>query len=255
MLRPAAFFLLLLLSASLLPASTTAVATNLSINREVPGDVLVLGGELRLGPSAHIHGDAIAIFGRVVRDPAARIDGHVLHLENLASLDPRFENRKHTRFSIFLLTAGVWLIATTIIGLLLRKRLGRALYHLRVLNWRILPFALLTQLTLMGALIATLGLGPRFAATVTGLVLALSMLLKALGLSLMGWYVGTYILPPSSRIPVNAKIFAGVLLFNLLRLLPGIGPFLWILLSVLAPGYGILVLGAANPVRAVETEA
>ena len=248
-LRLMVICIMLLLSASLLPASTTAIASDLSIDSEVQGDVLVIGGELHLGPSAHIHGDAIAIFGSVVRDPAARIDGHILHLEDLASLDPRFEERRHTRLSIFLLTTGFWLLLTSIVGALMQRKLGRALYQLKILNWRILPFAILTQLTLMGALIATLGLGPRLAAPLTGIVLALSLILKALGLSLLGWFLGAHILPSSPTLPINAKIFVGVLLFNLLRLLPGMGSFIWILISIVALGSGILVLGAASRTR------
>jgi len=238
--------IILLLSNTVFPASTTAIAGDLSVNSEVDGDVLVLGGELYLGPSAHIHGDAIAIFGRVNRDPAAQIDGRVLHLEDLASLDPQFENQSQTRLSIFLLTAGFWLLTTSLIGALLQKRLGRALFQLKILNWRILPFAILAQLTLMGALIATLGLGPKFAAPLTGMVLGVSLILKALGLSLLGWFLGAHLLPSSPRLPVNAKIFAGVLIFNLLRLLPGLGSLCWILISVLALGSGILILGATS---------
>lgn len=246
----------LLLSNTGLAASRTAIAGDLSVNSEVEGDVLVLGGELNLGPAAHIHGDAIAIFGRVNRDPAARIDGRVLHLEDLASLDPQFENQSQTRLSIFLLTAGFWLLVTSLIGAFLQKRLGRALYQLKILNWRILPFAILAQLTLMGALIATLGLGPRFAAPITGMVLGISLILKALGLSLLGWFLGAHILPVSPKIPVNAEIFVGVLIFNLLRLLPGIGSLCWILISVLALGSGILTLGATfRSALAVEMKA
>jgi len=238
----------LLLSPLPLHASRTAIATDLSIDSEIDGDVLIIGGELRLGPSAHVHGDAIVIFGGVQRNPAAQIDGRILHLGNLAALDPSFETRRHTRFSVFLLTTGFWLLVTTIPAMLMRKQLGRALYQLKVIGWRILPFALLIQLTLLGALLAALGLGPRLAAPLTGLVLGTAVVLKVLGLALLGWRVGALIVPRSSYLPLNAKVFAGVLLFNVLRLIPVVGGQLWILLSVLALGCSVLVLGAGGKV-------
>jgi len=238
--------LFLLTSAFQISAEEMAVASDLAINSRVEGDVLVVGGVLRLGPHAHVTGDAITIFGSIEIKKGAQVEGRILHLEQLASLDPQIESRVHGRLAIFLLSSGIWLFLTTLIGVFFRAPLARSLLQLRALGWRLIILSILTQATLIGAMIAALGLGSVVAVPLTALILSLALTIKAMGMAVLGWLVGTWMLPLkfSGILPPSAKIFPGVLLFNLLRLLPGFGGILWMIVSLLALGAGIFVLGA-----------
>jgi hypothetical protein len=66
-----------------LPAGVTArepivvIAGSATINGRAEDDVVVLGGTLRIGPTAVIRGDVAAIGGEAIIDPAAQISGEV----------------------------------------------------------------------------------------------------------------------------------------------------------------------------------
>lgn len=53
------------------------VGGDAKIDGEAGDDVLVVGGDLTVGPKAIIHGDVSMVGGTLTRDPAARIDGEV----------------------------------------------------------------------------------------------------------------------------------------------------------------------------------
>src|SRR5687767_10191321 len=66
-----------------LPAGATArepiviIAGSATINGRAEDDVVVVGGTLRVGPTAVIRGDVVAIGGEAIIDPAAQISGEV----------------------------------------------------------------------------------------------------------------------------------------------------------------------------------
>ena len=66
-----------------LPAGVTSrepivvIAGSATINGRVDDDVVVLGGTLRLGPTAVVQGDVVAIGGPAIIDPAAQISGEI----------------------------------------------------------------------------------------------------------------------------------------------------------------------------------
>jgi hypothetical protein len=66
-----------------LPAGITSrepivvVAGSATINGRANDDVVVIGGTLRLGPTAVVLGDVVAIGGQAIVDPAARISGEI----------------------------------------------------------------------------------------------------------------------------------------------------------------------------------
>ena len=66
-----------------LPAGATArepiviIAGSATINGRTEDDVVVVGGTLRVGPTAVIRGDVVAIGGEAIIDPAAQISGEV----------------------------------------------------------------------------------------------------------------------------------------------------------------------------------
>lgn len=76
-----ALLVALTLSPTAIAADTTnrssaviAVGHDTSIDHEVDR-VVVIGGDLRLGPRAHVRGDVIVLFGEMRRSPDARVDG------------------------------------------------------------------------------------------------------------------------------------------------------------------------------------
>src|SRR5688500_3512777 len=66
-----------------LPADATSrepivvIAGSATINGRAEDDVVVVGGTLRVGPTAVIRGDVVAIGGEAIIDPAAQISGEV----------------------------------------------------------------------------------------------------------------------------------------------------------------------------------
>jgi len=54
--------------------AVVAMGEDLSVDRAVDR-VVVVGGDVRLGPNARVHGDVIVLFGRLDRAPTARVDG------------------------------------------------------------------------------------------------------------------------------------------------------------------------------------
>jgi hypothetical protein len=59
------------------PEGILVVGGNATIDGTADGDVLVVGGRLRIGPKAIIRGDVATFGGELDRDPGARIDGEV----------------------------------------------------------------------------------------------------------------------------------------------------------------------------------
>jgi len=231
------------------------IASDLEVDSQVEGDVLVIGGSLLLGPNAHVTGDAVTIFGTVELMPGAKVEGHVLHMENLASLGPDLSEEKHGRVTVFLLSSGFWLLLTTLGGLLFRPALARGLFTVRSVGWRVVLFAFLIQLILIGALIGVLGFGPRSAGVLTALILALALGIKIMGLSVIGWWLGAGLVPPrlGSAVPVTGRIFLGVSLMMVLRVIPVLGGFVWMVVSFMALGVGVFVLGSLRGKNAPVT--
>jgi hypothetical protein len=59
------------------PEGIVVVGGDATIDGTADGDVLVVGGRLRVGPKAIIRGDVATFGGELDRDPGARIDGEV----------------------------------------------------------------------------------------------------------------------------------------------------------------------------------
>ena len=57
--------------------SAASFGGDVAIDGEVRGDVTSFGGNIVLGPHAHVHGNLATMGGALSRDPAARIDGDV----------------------------------------------------------------------------------------------------------------------------------------------------------------------------------
>lgn len=250
MARP--FLILLLVGAFLtgtvqaqeVPDRLVAVGSNLDVNSEVAGDVVVFAGDLILGPGAVVHGDAIAVLGRIERKPGAIVDGRALGLTSLATLEvePDLERGAGggTRAAVMLLVMGGWLLATSLITWVAPLRIQEGVRFLRGLRWRIAVIGVLALATYFAALLATLGFGPVWGVPLSGALVVLFVAVKAVGLAVIGASLGRFVVARSgfSTMPTSIDVFVGVALLLLLRLLPWVGGFAWAALSVLALGAG-----------------
>lgn len=236
------------------PPRVVAVGSDLDVDSEVSGDAVVVAGDLVLGPDAVIHGDAVAILGRIDRAPGAIVDGRVLAIRSLATLDldnGTERDDRDTRSAVLALIMGGWLLATTLVAWSAPVRVQEGVRQLRSLTWRTVVLGLLATATFFAALLAVLGLGPVWGVPLSGVVVVLFLVVKAIGLTMVGAFLGRPIVARSgfSTIPTSFDVFVGVSLLLILRLLPSVGGFLWAVISVVALGAGAFsVVGMAQRV-------
>lgn len=220
------------------------LATDLDVNSEISGDAVVLAGDLILGPEAWVHGDAVAVLGTVHLDDRARVDGRVIALPSLAALDPdpiRGEGRSMLRPGLFLVTAGLWLMATTLVALIWPLRLRSAVADLRPAGWRLVLLGVVVVITLFAALVAVLGLGPMWGVPLAGCLMVTFLMFKTIGLAVLGAWIGglAAVRWTGGRWPIGLNVSVGVSILLLIRLIPVLGGTLWGLVSVVALGVGV----------------
>lgn len=242
------------------PVRVGALA-DLHVNEVVEGDVVALGGDVVLGPEAVVRGHAVAVFGTVRSAPEARVDGRRIGVSSLAGLaiEPGSgEESPRLRLAVRLLTAGAWLLATTLIALLWPVRIRHGAAVLPQLGVKVAVLGGMVAVTLLAALIAAIGLGP-----VAGLPLAAAvgmafLAVKAVGLAVLGGGVGAAILGrlgTARRMPLTASVFVGMLAMLMVRFVPLVGGVAWTALVLVALGAGVFAVTLAphrNPAEAVN---
>lgn len=230
-------------------------ATDLDINSKVEGNAVVLGGDLTLGPQARVSGDAIAVLGTVHLDNEAKVGGRVIALPSLAALDPdpiRSGSGATLKPGLFLVTGGLWLVATTLVGVIWPSRLRGAVADLHRTGWRLPFLGVVVVITFFAALVAVLGLGPMWGVPLAGGLMVIFLMIKAAGLAVVGAWVGglTQIRWPGKGWPISADVFVGVSILLLVRLIPIVGGTLWSLVSV-----GVLGVGVFSVLSELSTSA
>jgi len=220
------------------------LATDLDVNSEIDGDAVVLAGDLTLGPEAKIHGDAVAVLGKVHLDDRATVDGRIIALPSLAALDPdpaRSGGSLTLKPGLFLITAGLWLVVTTLVASIRPIQIRSAVADLRQAGWRPALLGVVVIVTLFAALVAVLGLGPVWGVPMAGLLMLIFLMFKALGLAILGAWVGGFVTARwiDKGWPIGLSVFVGVSILLLIRLLPGLGGLLWGLVSIAALGVAV----------------
>lgn len=220
------------------------LATDLEVNSEIDGDAVVLAGDLTLGPEAKIHGDAVAVLGKVHLHDRAAVDGRVIALPSLAALDPditRAGGSLTLKPGLFLITAGLWLVATTLVASIRPLQIRSAVADLRQAGWRPALLGVVVVITLFAALVAVLGLGPVWGVPLAGVLMLIFLMFKTLGLAVLGAWIGGFVTARwmSKGWPIGLSVFVGVSILLLIRLLPGFGGTLWGLVSIAALGVGV----------------
>ena len=266
----ALFFLLTVTSVGEAAPGRAAVLTDLEINESVEGDVVVFGADLVLGAQARVTGDAVAVggnvwiapgaeigrhvvavFGAVEIDGDAEIGGRTISLSSLASLatGAGATGRPHqVSFAMRLLASGGWLLVTTGIAFLFPIRMRFAAWSVPAFGVGIPALGLMIALTAVVSLLAALGFGPALGVPLVAALMVLFLIAKSLGLTVLGCFVGTWVLRRWVRhpLPISLDVFVGVLVLLAFRFAPILGDTLWNLISLTALGASIAVLSVSG---------
>lgn len=236
-------------------ASTAKVGalSELRVNEEVDGDVVAIGGDVVLGPEARVHGHAVSIFGSVRVEPGAQVDGRVIGLSSLASLSLASVEEggglHRLDTGLRFVTAGGWLFVTTLIAFLWPAPIRRGVAALPQLGAKTLVLGVMVAITLLAGLIAVIGLGPFLGLPLAAALAVAFLVVKALGLAVLGGGVGTAILRrvvPSRIMPITTEVFVGVVVMLMVRFLPVVGGMAWTVLVLVALGTGVFVATLAQ---------
>lgn len=255
----------------------TAVLTDLEVNEPVAGDVVVFGADLELGPLARIDGDAVAVGGdvrvsagtvvtrhvvavfggaQVPRD--ADIGGRVLSFSSLATLlqvssvpEPSLQDS----VSMHLLMAGGWLLVTTGLAFLFPVRVRFGAWALPALGIKVPALGMMAGLTVVASLIAALGLGPALGVPLVAGMMVVFFAAKAVGLTVIGCWLGAAVLRRWLRhpVPISLEAFVGVLVLLGLRFLPLVGDTAWTLISLIALGASVVVISVSTDLVSAES--
>lgn len=248
-------------------SSRTSVLSNLSVDEEVSGDVVVFAADLELGENARVTGDVVAIggnvrvaegasvgrhvvavFGRAEVSSEAEVHGRVLSFSSLASLAHRPESGSSSpraSVAVRLLASGGWLLVTTGLAFLFPVRMRYGTWALPPLGYRVPLLGLLVVLTAVAFVVAALGFGPALGVPLIAGLMVVLFSAKAAGLTLLGCVVGAAVLRRWLHHPllISLEVFVGTLVLLALRFLPFIGETLWSLASVIALGASIVLIG------------
>ena len=123
-----------------------------------------------------------------------------------------------------------------------------------VLGIKIPALGIMAGLTVMAALIAALGLGPGLGVPLVACFMVVFFIAKSLGMTVLGCWIGTKVLRRLVHhpVPISLEVFVGALVMIALRFLPVIGETLWNLISLVALGASIAVIGVTPDAMRVQ---
>lgn len=233
---------LIVAAAAAAAEDATAFMTDLVVDGVVPGDVMVVGGDVTLGPKARVGGHVIAVLGAVDRQPGARVEGRVLAVSSLAtlSLDPAHAPGATGRVAVALLTVGGWLVVVTLLAAAAPERLRYGIWLVPQLGLKIGILGVLVALTLLAAVVAALGFGPILGVPLIVSVSVAFLAVKAVGLAMLGGALGARVLARwQRRLPVSGEVLVGAGVLLVLRFVPLVGGLAWTAISIACLGTGL----------------
>lgn len=250
---------LLLAVAGVATAGTGRVAalTQLEINERVDGDVIVLGGDVVLGPQAWVTGDVIAAFGEVEKAPTAHVGGHLIAVSSLAEVrlvpqgavdEPRLE------LALRLLVMGGWLLIGSLLAFLLPGRVRFGTWLVARTGVKSLVLGLLVAITLVAALLGVVAAGPTIGLPLFVTLAAVLLAVKALGLTVLGGVIGGRLLGTVRRrpSPLTVEVFVGLAALLAARLVPIAGEALWTLAVIVALGAAVFTVALVPELSTVR---
>lgn len=244
-------------SAVAAPVSEVVLLDDLHLTETVQGDVFVLGGDIFLSSTARVDGHAVALFGTIHAEPGAVVTGRAIGVSSLASMTlvPSGVEQPWTlRAGLWTLTAGSWLLVTTLLALVWPRRIRSGVQLIPRFRLQTIVVGTLVYLTLFAGLIAVLGMGPHVGVPLVVLVFLAFAFCKAVGLSVIGGVLGSWLLERRARrhIPLTVSVLVGVILCLGVRFVPVVGGVAWSLLSVAALGTSVLCFAVAPTTKALE---
>ncbi len=224
-----------------------AALSELRVNERVEGDVVVMGGDVVLGPQARVSGDVITFFGTVEAAPTAQVDGHVIAVGSLAEvrlLPMGAAGEPHLQLALRLLMMGGWLLVTSLIAFLAPGRVRFGTWLVGRTGFKSLVLGVLVAITLVAALVAAMALGPTIGLPLVVTLGAVLLAVKTLGLTVLGGVLGGRLLGTlrSRPLPLTVEVFVGVAVLLLARLVPVLGEALWTLTVIVSLGAAVFTL-------------
>ncbi len=256
--------------------SLTAVLADLVVDGPVDGDVVVFAADLVLGENARVTGDAVAVGGSIRLEAGAEVGRHVLavlgttevaagatvdgRVLSFASLGSLAEHQgagpssPRVSVAVRLLGSGGWLLVTTGLAFLFPIRLRYGAWALPPLSYKVPALGALVALTVTASLVAALGLGPALGVPLIAGLMVVFFAGKAAGLTVLSCAAGAWVLRRwlHHPLPITLEVFVGMLVLLALRFLPFAGETLWSLLSIMALGASIAVIGVGPGEAAVD---
>jgi hypothetical protein len=228
-------------------ADVAALQGSVIVTGHVQGDVIVIGGNARLGPRASVDGDISVMGGTIEADPGARIGGRSVSYPNASPTFMTFVEGPSLGLaatSPLVLGAKVALLAAwAALLLLLFAASGRQMLETAD-DVRREPFlSFFTGLTGVAALVLTalafsIFLGGLAWAPMLALVALLLVVLKLWGMvavfHALGDWLAVHLLHRSLR-PLNAATL-GLLLMGAVKFIPFVGVWVWTAATLIGIG-------------------
>ncbi len=224
-----------------------AVLGDVFVSSEVEGDVVALGGDVRLGAGAIVRGDVVAVGGSPLGP--GKVTGRAVGVGGLGG-DRAAGARGQVAWGLGVARAGVWVVLGSLLVLLLPRWVRGAGERLAGQSWKspvIGALALLVWVfTVMLALaVMTTPVGAACLLLAVGLLLAA----KLVGIVGVAWVLGraaARFLPRAWRGEVPRTGLA-LLALAVLSLAPAVGPSLWLIANVVGIGAAVGALLARYP--------
>jgi hypothetical protein len=248
-------------------SDVAAVNGSIRVSGGVAGDLIVLGGDAHLEPTAHVEGDAFVLGGRITTAPGARIDGRsVAHPTFSSAWLTLLEGPSLGGSALAPLVMGAklallaaWLLLTVVLLVVSGREVRRTSEE--IAEEPMLCF--LAGLTGVLAMFLTALFFSAFAAVLVGvpllvLVVVAALVLKlwgmvaafhALGawLVLSGWRGGQLGCKRLRPQPLQACVL-GLLILGAIKLLPWIGAVAWTVATLVGIGAALRTkMGRCEP--------
>jgi hypothetical protein len=220
-----------------------SIAGSVRVGSEVRGDVVAVAGDVELEPGAVVSGDVVAIGGRVTG--TGSVGGRRVSLSSLlgaalpvGSLAPT----PRSRWGIFMLRTGGWIVLVTALLLLAPRTVRRTGSTLEGLGWRSLLAGAVALLVWIVAMVLALAVSLRAlggSMALAGVVVFLA--LKILGITAATWVVGRHIvaaLPLALRGELPRTGIAALALVTV-GLVPVLGGAVWLLANLAGLGAAV----------------
>ncbi len=228
-------------------ADVAAIEGSVAISGSVQGDVVVLGGDARLAPSARIAGDVFVLGGTITAAPGARIEGRSVSYRNasvawmtlLEGPTLGLESRSTVVVGAKLALLAAWSALLMLLFAACGRQLISTADEIRGEPFR--GFA--TGLVGVLALVLTALFFSAFAGALIGVPLLVLVVLAALALKLWGmvavfYALGDFLLTRIFRRrmrPASAATL-GLLLLGLVKFIPYLGVWAWTIATLIGVG-------------------